>query len=198
MTRELVLATAMIAGIGLAAAAPAKALGTFAFDMKRSAALGAGCAANAKAHVTLQTLGFAERMTVAVTGFPAHTALDLFVIQVPGAPFGVAWYVGDLETDGSGRVTKSFVSRFNEETFAVAPGTAPAPIPHGSKDQATNPAFKPVHTFHVGAWFNSPADATRAGCPGTITPFNGEHTAGVQVLNTANFANNSGPLRRID
>ncbi len=82
----------------------------------------------------------------------------------------------------------------------MAPGAVHAPTPHGSKDAGTNPAFKPVHTFHVGLWFNSPADATRNGCPATTTPFNGEHTAGVQVLSSRNAGNTNdltGPLRKV-
>ncbi len=31
----------------------------------------------------------------------------------------------------------------------------------------------------------------------TVTPFNGEHNAGIQVLNTANFAEGAGPLRQL-
>jgi len=38
---------------------------------------------------------------------------------------------------------------------------------------------------------------SKAGCPGTVTPFNGTHDAGVQVLNTSNFSNRNGPLRDI-
>jgi hypothetical protein len=36
-----------------------------------------------------------------------------------------------------------------------------------------------------------------AGCPGATTPFNGDHTAGVQVLNTSNFPDDQGPLRQL-
>jgi hypothetical protein len=54
-----------------------------------------------------------------------------------------------------------------------------------------------VHTFHLGLWFNSPEDAAQAGCSDTVTPFNGEHNAGVQVLNTSNFAKEDGPLGRL-
>jgi hypothetical protein len=35
------------------------------------------------------------------------------------------------------------------------------------------------------------------GLPEHETPFNGEHTAGIQVLNTANFPADHGPLRQI-
>jgi hypothetical protein len=30
-----------------------------------------------------------------------------------------------------------------------------------------------------------------------VTPFNGEHDAGIQVLNTANFPEEAGPLRNL-
>src|SRR5256885_1553396 len=39
--------------------------------------------------------------------------------------------------------------------------------------------------------------AQNAGCPATETPFNGEHKAGLQVLNTSNFADDHGPLRDV-
>jgi hypothetical protein len=31
-----------------------------------------------------------------------------------------------------------------------------------------------------------------------VTPFNGEHNAGIQVLNTSNFADDHGPLRQVN
>lgn len=178
--------------LGLAAA-PAMAATPFSFNLVRSAGLLATCAPNATARVTDVTQGFAEKLTIQVSGFKSGTKFDVFVIQVPNKPFGVAWYLGDHENGA----THSFVSRLNDETFAVAVGAAPAPRPHGSKDAPTNPVFAPVHTFHLGIWFNSPADAVRNGCPNTLTPFNGEHTAGVQVLNSGNFPNNFGPLRHV-
>jgi hypothetical protein len=61
-----------------------------------------------------------------------------------------------------------------------------------------NPETAPVHTYHLGLWFNSPQDAAAAGCPGAETPFNGEHNAGVQVLNTSNFPDDHGPLRALE
>src|SRR3954447_23586684 len=85
------------------------------FNMIRSKGLPSGCATHAAASVTVRSLGFAEKMTFTVSGLPAGTALDLFVIQVPNAPFGVSWYVGDLQVGGNGTVTKSFISRFNDE-----------------------------------------------------------------------------------
>ncbi|WP_437997419.1 hypothetical protein WMF26_42625 [Sorangium sp. So ce185] len=65
-------------------------------------------------------------------------------------------------------------------------------------DAATNPATAPVHTFHLGLWFNSPEDARAAGCPATVTPFNEDHTAGIQALSTRNFPDQHGPLRDVE
>jgi hypothetical protein len=45
-------------------------------------------------------------------------------------------------------------------------------------------------------WFGTPEAAVAAGCPNTQTPFNGDHTAGIQVLSTRNFTVN-GPLRSL-
>jgi hypothetical protein len=45
-------------------------------------------------------------------------------------------------------------------------------------------------------WFGTPEVAVAAGCPNTTTPFNGDHTAGIQVLSTRNFTVN-GPLRNL-
>jgi hypothetical protein len=138
-------------------------------------------------------------MHVEVTGLPPNTDFDFFVIQVPKAPFGLAWYQGDIETDDHGLGVGDFIGRFNQETFIVAPGAAPAPVLHQAPipDANTNPQTGPVHTFHLGLWFNSPVDTVKAGCPNTVTPFNGEHNAGVQVLNTSNFPDAQGPLRQL-
>jgi hypothetical protein len=51
--------------------------------------------------------------------------------------------------------------------------------------------------YHLGLWFNSASDAAKAGCPATQTGFNGEHNAGIQVLNTSNFSLLAGPLIKI-
>src|SRR5262245_60071472 len=173
------------------------------FEMVRSAAAqNGGCLADAHANVKVTSLGPVEEMDVRVSGLPRNTDFDFFVLQVPNAPFGLAWYQGDIETDDEGEGHQRFVGRFNIETFIVAqpPGGQPAPVVHNQSpfpDASTNPATEPVHTFHLGLWFNSPQDAVAAGCPGATTRFNGDHTAGIQVLSTRNFPNLEGPLRQL-
>jgi hypothetical protein len=92
------------------------------------------------------------------------------------------------------------VGRFSIETFAVAPGVAPAPVAFNGPfpDAILNPPFNPIQMYHLGLWFDSPEAAQAAGCPAAVTPFNGQHNAGVQVLNTGNFADDQGPLRKIN
>jgi hypothetical protein len=181
---------------GVVAASPVKSA---AFRMQVSAGAKA-CLPNARAEVHIESIGPVEIMTVDAAGLPAETDFDFFVIQVPNKPFGVAWYQGDLETNGQGQAHGRFVGRFSIETFAVAQGIAPAPVVFDDQpfpDASANPAFNPIQMYHLGVWFNSPADAQKAGCANTVTPFNGEHNAGIQVLNTAQFRDDQGPLRQI-
>ena len=175
----------------------------FTFDLVSAQAL----LPNAHGQVRIQSFGPVEVMTVKVFGLPPNTDFDFFVIQQPTAPFGLSWYQGDIETNWSGVGFGTFIGRFSIETFIVAPlknpsdpssGAASAPIVHNNPpfpDASTNPPTFPVHTYHLGLWFNSPEDAFRAVKNATVTPFNGEHHAGVQVLNSSNFKPpGNGPL----
>ena len=155
------------------------------------------CLPNASATVSIRPAGQVEIMDVSVQGLRPNTEFDFFVIQVPKAPFGVAWYQGDIQTDKYGRGRQQFVGRFSIETFSFAQGPAPAPVvfPNGVvPDASSNPSFNPVQMYHLGLWFGSSQAAQAAGCPATQTPFNGEHNAGLQVLNTSNFTDDHGPL----
>ena len=198
--RQWSFAAIMAAALAGIAAKPAMAHPPVTFDMVRSPGIvAAGCVPNASAKVTIKPAGPVEIMTVRVQGLPPHTNFDFFVIQVPNAPFGLSWYQGDIETNAHGNAEQTFIGRFNEETFIVAPGIASAPFVHNNAfpDATSNPQTGPVHTYHLGLWFNSSNDAVSVGCPGAVTPFNGEHNAGVQVLNTSQFPNAEGPLRQV-
>ena len=158
------------------------------------------CLPWATGRVTVSSLGSVENLHVEVSKLRPNTNYDLFLIQVPNAPFGLSWYQGDIETNALGTGVGDFVGRFNDETFIIAPGQAFVPQPkHPATDApggTKNPVIsKPIHTYHLGLWFNSPSDAVAQGCPGTVTPFNGDHTAGIQVLNTGGFPDIAGPLR---
>lgn len=172
------------------------------FSMARAAGVvKAGCIPNAKATVRIKSEDGVETMSVHAYGLPKKTEFDLFVLQVPDAPFGLAWYQGDLETDRHGEAWGTFRGRFNIETFSIAPGTAPAPVTHSTpprNDASSNPVTAPVHQYHLGFWFNSPADAAKAGCGDLVTAFNGEHNAGTQAMSTRNFPVGAGPLSQIN
>ncbi len=192
--------TAAVIVFGVLASTGGAAVSTTTFNMVRSTGVvAAGCVPHGKASVTITSQGAVEVMTVHATGLPASAEFDLFVTQVPDAPFGISWYQGDLTTNGSGVANGTFRGRFSIETFAVAPGSAPAPVVHNGPfpDASTNPPFSPVHTFHLGLWFDSSTAAAAAGCPATVTPFNGVHNAGIQVLSTRQFDPVNGPLGRI-
>jgi hypothetical protein len=171
------------------------------FKMVRSKGIvDAGCLPKASGTVKIRSEGEVEVMDVALRGLPAKTGFDFFVIQTPDFPFGLSWYQGDIETDAYGNGYARFIGRFNIETFIVAPDGAKAPTVHRGApfpDAAYSPKTAPVHTYHLGLWFNSPKDAAKAGCPDIVTPFNGDHNAGTQVLNTSQFPDQFGPLRRI-
>ncbi len=197
MKRQL-LAVPAVLGVLVAASPMLRADGPVTFNMVVSAGAKT-CVPNASATVTITPGGDVDLMDVAVSGLPANADFDFFVLQVPKSPFGVSWYQGDIHTDNNGRGSAHFAGRFSIETFAVAPGSAPAPaIFNGPFPDATlNPPFNPIQMYHLGLWFNSPETAQAAGCPATVTPFNGEHNAGIQVLNTSNFADGRGPLMNI-
>lgn len=200
LTKLKLLATIVGLGLSIAAVPGVAAPKTgFSFDMVVSAGASA-CLGGASASVKITPSDGVEIMDVAVDGLPPDTAFNLFVLQVPKAPFGVSWYQGDIQTDKKGRGHQRVIGIFSIETFTVAPGSAPAPVVFNGPfpNASVNPAFNPIQMYHLGIWFDSPADAHAAGCPATVTPFNGEHNAGIQVFNTSNFADDHGPLRSVN
>lgn len=171
-----------IAAAGLTGTVPranAAAGDSFTFNMVKSAGAVACLKASARGRVTISDLGPVQNMHVQVFGLPANTAFTLFVIGTPTAPFVPAWYQGDLTTNASGKGVVDVTGIFSDETFILNAGPVPTAL------------------SHVGIWFADPLDATNAGCANTTTPFDGDHNAGIQVLNTSNFAVDQGPLLRI-
>ena len=159
----------------------------FTFNMVPSPNI-AACLPKAKGTVTITPGSLNDVMKVSVSGLAPNTGYDLFVIQLPNKPFGVAWYQSDLETNASGAGSATVRGIFNVETFSVSTGGTVT--------------FGPTHQYHLGLWFNDPTVPFNLGCePGAtspiITPFNGEQHAGVQVLNTSNFPDNAGPLSHV-
>jgi hypothetical protein len=195
----LLMASAALAPIQ-ATAEPPKTI-TFSMVKPGAPAPAASCPNSLKPSATVidHTFGDFENLEVFVTGLPPNTGFDLFSIQVPHAKFGLAWYIGDIQTDINGKGVGNFVGRFNKETFIVSQAALPSvntfPKPPANLPQSkTGAQVDPVQLYHLGLWFNSADDAAKAGCPNNHTPFNGEHDAGIQILNTGNFPDDHGPL----
>ena len=188
-------AGAVVAAVGLAAssgaaasAAAPSAASSFSFPLDPSSAAISACLPNPSGHATITPGTLNDTMKVTVTGMPANTGFDLFVIQQPTAPFGVSWYQTDVQTNQYGTGSATVRGVFDVETFSVSPGGTTT--------------FSPTHQYHLGLWFNDPNVPFNLGCePGAtspiITPFNGEQHAGIQALNTAQFPVNAGPLSRV-
>jgi hypothetical protein len=177
-------------------AAAAFAVTNTSFKMGRSeSAETNNCLKKASANVNIRTVRGIQVMDVSLNRMPKNSAFALFVLQEPNAPFGVSWYQGDIDTDSKGQGKARVVGIFSEETFAFSPDSLSAPQVD-APDAKNGPKFAPVHTFHLGVWFSEPGQAKAAGCSGTVTPFDGDHEAGIQALSTKAFTK-LGPLSRI-
>jgi hypothetical protein len=183
-------AAAGLATYGLSAASAAPRYGgptTVTFALKASPGI-AKCLPKARGRAWITPGSLNDTMRVQLWGMPANSDFDLFVIQLPNKPFGVSWYQSDIHAGANGSGVATVQGIFNRETFSVSPGGTTK--------------FAPTHQFHLGVWFNNPNVPFKLGCePGkakpVVTPFNGEQHAGIQVVNTAGFPNNAGPLSKV-
>ena len=158
------------------------------FDLVASPGITA-CLPKAHGSARIVRLPQNDNMNISVEGLAPNTEYALFVIQVPNKPFGISWYQSDLVTDGNGNGSVVVRGIFNAETFSVSPG-------------GSTTTFAPTHQYHLGFWFADQQVPFDLGCePGatspTITPFDGDQQAGIQVLNTSNFPDNAGPLSQV-
>ena len=190
----LIFGAALLVGVLLAGVVMAKKIPPH-FEMVRSeSAVAKDCLKKASASVQIRSTPVGNQiMDVTLKHAAKNTEYTLFVIQRPNDPFGISWYQGDISTDNKGNGSERFIGIFNDEVFAIAPGSVKAPQVDNF-DAEKNPKFKPVHTFHLGLWFADPKDAKQAGCSGKVTPFDGDHEAGIQALSTRNFPDLRGPL----
>ncbi len=164
------------------------ATSSFSFGLKPSSAAITACLPKAGGHVTITPGTLNDTMTVNLHGMPPNAGFDLFVIQQPTAPFGISWYQSDIQANSNGFGSATVRGIFDAETFSVSPGGTTT--------------FAPTHQFHLGVWFNDPNVPFNLGCePGaltpSVTPFNGEQNAGIQVVNTAQFPVDAGPLSHV-
>jgi hypothetical protein len=198
MRKLSIIAVLSLLVVALASAAAFAVDSTTSFKMVRSqAAVDNDCLEGAKANVDVRTTPMDNQiMDVTLNHAPKNTEFELFVTQQPNSPFGVSWYQADFTTNNQGQGEVRARGIFSEELFAFAPGVVKAPQVD-NQDAEKNPAFDPVHTFHLGLWFGSPEEAKDAGCPDTVTAFDGDHEAGIQAFSTRNFPDLKGPLGKI-
>ena len=161
---------------------------TFSFKLLPSSTAISACLPKASGQVTITTGALNDVMKVTIQGMPHNTGFDLFVIQTPTPPFGVSWYQPDIQANSTGSGSATVRGVFDSQTFSVSLGGTTT--------------FSPTHQYHLGVWFNDPNVPFNLGCePGattpTVTPFNGEQNAGIQVVNTAQFPVNAGPLSHV-
>jgi len=183
-TLALVAATFLLAPVAWAASNQAS------FDLFPSAkflpCMSAGTTPP-RVHATVTRGDLNDQLRLDLSNFKAGLAFDLFTVQrsnqqadgsaVAGfTNFGLAWYQSDVQVE-------------SRPTIPPVPGTPPIVIPSGGSvtvqtillDQIfgfdPDVSLAPTNTFHLGFWFNSPADAAPCGFSGT-TPFNGDHNAG--------------------
>jgi len=137
MKRLILLVFAGALAVAALASTQALAADIFRFNMVRN---NTGALQNAlpmaSGRVIIESVGPVEIMDVLVSGLRPNTDFDFFVIQVPKAPFGLAWYQGDIETDSQGIGHEIFIGRFSIETFAGTRRLPQSPDPIGARESA--------------------------------------------------------------
>jgi hypothetical protein len=128
------------------------------------------------ATVTVVKGNLNDTLTIRLRHVKPGLAFDLFTVQNSRflstgeldpafVNFGLAWYQSDIEVGRSGNGSAKIQTILVNQIFGFDP-------------EAT---LAPTNTFHVGFWFNNPADAAACGFTGT-TPFHGEHHAGTLAM----------------
>jgi hypothetical protein len=142
------------------------------------------------ANVVIDQGTLADDLVLTGSGFKPGLAFDLFTVQNTNATstgaldpnfpknFGLAWYQTDVEANAAGQIFATLHTIIVSQIFGFDPGVS----------------LPPTNTFHVGFWFNNPADASTCGFTG-FTPFNGEHKAGpLAMISLPNPVTKLGPL----
>jgi hypothetical protein len=145
-----------------------------------------------RAHATVIRGKLNDTLILDLDGIKPELAFDLFTAQhssllANGTPdpafrnFGLAWYQSDIQISknaDSGHVRIKTI--LLDQIFGFDPDVL----------------LPPTNTFHVGFWFNDPADAVACGFdPTKPTPFNGEHKAGpLAMISLPDAKTGLGPL----
>lgn len=149
-----------------------KAAPVVAVDLRTSSAPLSRCFPHARSQVTVllttDSLG-KDTFTIRAWGLRRQTDFTVFLIQKATPTFGAAEYIGDFTTNKQGGAVNTF-TLIVEEAFAFNNTT-------GSR----------IDLNSIGFWFADPKDDN--GCLGgksPVTGFDGDGSAGVQMMNSAN------------
>src|SRR5881397_3534679 len=82
-----------------------------------------------------------DKFRIEASGLPPNEEFTVFLLEIPGAPFGAAEYIGDFSTDEHGQGENTF-KLIVEEAFSST-------LVNGSRVR--------VDLNHVGFWFADPA-----------------------------------------
>jgi hypothetical protein len=150
-----------------------------------------------RAVVTVQRGKQNDLLDIEVSGLKPDLEFDLFTVQrssldANGSPaanfpgFGLAWYQTDLNANSDGYARARIRTILLDQIFGF----------DGDKRPDGTTVLPPTNTFHVGFWFNNPADAAPCNFDVTKpTPFNGEHQAGpLAMISLPNATTGLGPL----
>jgi hypothetical protein len=165
---------ASLAGAGISSLASADttaaAVKTVDLRLGPSSPQLAACFPKAHAHVavalTTDAIG-KDTFRVTAENLKPRTTFTVFLIKKAASPFGAAEYIGDVTTDRQGTGVGTF-KLIVEEAFAFNNRTG----------------FR-TDLNKIGMWFADPKDDN--GCLGAgspVTGFDGDASAGVQMLNS--------------
>jgi hypothetical protein len=130
----------------------------------------AACFPHAKSTVSVDLTTDAvgkDKFHIVASGLKPDTDFTVFLIEKAGAPFGAVEYIGDFTTDRYGKAANTF-RLIVEEAFAF-----------------NNETQVRKELNSVGFWFADPKDDD--GCIGAASPvtqFDGDASAGVQMMNS--------------
>jgi hypothetical protein len=192
---HLALATALLAALAIPAMAVGRAdkvnsttFSLFVNGVNKNCLAAPGKTPAATATVNRGSVN--DTLTLSMSGFKPGLDFDLFTVQrsnqlANGSPdpafhgsFGMAWYQSDIHVKSDGTAKTKIKTILLDQIFGFDADTGLAP----------------TNTFHVGFWFNDPADAAACGFTG-FTPFNGEHHAGpLAFITRPNATTKLGPL----
>lgn len=131
-----------------------------------------------------------DTLTLRLKNIKPNLSFDLFTVQrsnlladgdvdLAFTNFGLAWYQSDVHVSSGGTATVKIQTILLDQIFGFDDG-----------------GLAPTNTFHVGFWFDDPADAQPCSeTELTPTPFNGTHNAGpVAMISLPDAVTGLGPL----